>query len=368
MALRSGGSCDVLLLGTSPIMMIKALHFRHQGARVVVLERESRLGGSWYTRDLWGYKNVEFSVHELLERPHVYRFFEECLGLEMVPSPQANGRWGTRRFGIATYRLFVLLRVLVQHARAGMWDELLRFRQELARKLRYARVTTRYPAGGAVPMLQRLHDLLGEAGVPIELGVAALGVELDADRRGGVCRTSEGDLRFGQVVFGQSAHCPVSIAGEPFPFEAQTKLVTSLLLHVEGEVLDSGPLYTFDDPLVRRFRSVGGFQDPPLPPGQAFLALSTSDPRYTRPEAAADTAAAGLTRLVELGIVAPGARLIAHHMENYPLTKISRGERARMERALAPAVLMMPTWDLSECLETMLHDPRTLSLPRRWRR
>lgn len=348
-------------------MMIKALHFRHQGARVAILERESRLGGSWYTRDLWGYKNVEFSVHELLERPRVYCFFEECLGLEMVPSPQANGRWGSLRFPIATYRVLALLRVLVQHARAGAWAELFRFRQELGRKLRYARVATRYPVGGAVPMLQRLHDLLGEAGVPIELGVTARRVDLDADRRGGVCRTSEGDLRFGQVVFGQSAHCPVTLGGEPFPFEAPTKLVTSLLLHVEGEAIESGPLYTFADPLVRRFRSVGGFLDPPLPPGQLFLALSTSAARYARPEAAAETAAAGLARLIELGIVAPGARLIAHHMENYPLSKIPRGERERMERALAPAVLMMPTWDLSECLETMLHDPATLSLPRRFR-
>lgn len=188
MALRSDRSCDVLLLGTSPIMMIKALHFHHQGARVAVLERESHIGASWYTRDLWGHKNVEFSVHELLERPGVYRFFEECLGLEMVPSSKANGRWRTRRFGIATYRLLALLRVLVSHARAGQWAELLRFRDELWRKLRYARVTTRYPAGGAVPMLQRLYDLLGQAGVPVELGVTARGVDLDADLRGGVCR------------------------------------------------------------------------------------------------------------------------------------------------------------------------------------
>jgi len=367
MGVETPGSGRVILLGTSPIMMIKALHLHHRGAQVTLLERESHIGGSWYTRDLCGHKQVEFSVHELLERPRVYRFMEECLGLELGTSPEAHGRWGSRRFDIATYRLMVVLRQLLRLARAGDFAEAYRYRAELVRKLRYALVTTRYPVGGAVVMLQRLYDLLGQAGAPIRLGVTAESVDLQADRQGGVVHTSDGDLPFDQIVFGQSAHCPVAIDGVPFRFDAEERLVTTLLLHVEGEVLEDGPLYTWDDPIVRRYRNVGRFLDPPLPAGRALLGLSTRADRHRQREHLDETAPAALERMTQLGLVAPGTRLVDRYLESYRLIKIPRAELERMERALRPGVLPMSTWDLSECLDSMLQDPESLSLPRRAR-
>jgi hypothetical protein len=354
---------DVVLLGTSPLMMIQALHFHHQGRRVALLERADRIGGSWYTRDLWQFKNVEFSVHELLCRPRAYRLLRESLGLELVPERGAYGLWGPRRIPLSRYRLVARVRSIGPHVRARSWMDLWDKREEAWRDLRFAGMAPQYLAGGARVLLQRLLDMLGRAGVPILRGTTAREVDLDADLAAGVCRTSAGDLRFSRFVIGQSAHCPIKIAGVPFAFETRLRGPTTIFLHVQGEGLELAPFMTHDDPRVRRFRSIGSFVDPPLPEGQLMLALASRASEYSREDAAESTAHALLERLISLGAIAPGAKLLNFHFENYVLDQIAKTEIRRMAKRLVPAVLAMETWDLAECLETRARDPRVLSLP-----
>jgi hypothetical protein len=353
----------VLLLGTSPLMMIQALHFHHQGRRVALLERQSHVGGSWYTRDLWGLKNLEFSVHELLGRPRAYRFVRESLGLELAAEADAYGRWNERRLLLPRYRLTVRARSLPQYLREGRWRELWNQREETWRDLRFAGVLPHYPVGGAKNLLARLRDMLGRAGVPIYFGTTAREVDLAADLRGGVCRTAEREIRFSRFVMGQSAHCPIQIDGAPFAFDTVPRSVTTMSLHVEGEGLDLPPFMTWRDHGLRRFRDISPFVDPPLPAGQLMLALALRPSAFAGRGAPEPTGQVLLDMLIALGVVAPGARLLNHHLESYALDQIGKTEIRRIARRLAPAVLAMETWDLAECLETRLRDPRVLSLP-----
>jgi phytoene dehydrogenase-like protein len=84
---------DAVLIGTSPLMLIRAAMLARKGDRVVLLERASLPGGSWRTIEVLGFQNVEVGVHLLENRPNLYGFLAEELQVELrsVPSKENFG-------------------------------------------------------------------------------------------------------------------------------------------------------------------------------------------------------------------------------------------------------------------------------------
>lgn len=67
---------DTIFLGSSPVQMM-AHNKSCQNGTSLLIEQKSKLGGAWYTSELWGIKNMEMGCHILKNIPEGLRIMKE---------------------------------------------------------------------------------------------------------------------------------------------------------------------------------------------------------------------------------------------------------------------------------------------------
>ena len=347
---------EVVLVGTSPLMMIRALDQHARGRRVTVVQRDHHFGGAWYTQDVWSWKSLEMGSHVVRNRPEAYRFFEDVLGIELSPPEGLEfGFVGGRRFALPQYRMKNALKSLWGDARKLRFGALGGSLPGTLRIARSLRIPFQYPLQGCVAIVERLAAMLRDTGIDVRCGVEVKEIEVAEDRRGGVCHTSDGPLRFEQVVIGQNAHCPLRVGNEPFPVEVRTKHTSNVLLHLSGRRLQRFMYFELRaDRLLRRVRNIGVYLKPPIEEPEMVVVAHLNRKAYEAADSDEACAAAVVERLVELGVVEASTRLVDFEFDHMQMNKIENAEMARIAAALSPAVVPMRTWDLGEELTTML--------------
>jgi pyruvate/2-oxoglutarate dehydrogenase complex dihydrolipoamide dehydrogenase (E3) component len=45
---------DIIIIGTSPIMLIEALFHDAQGKSVAIFDERAHFGGAWYSKEMFG--------------------------------------------------------------------------------------------------------------------------------------------------------------------------------------------------------------------------------------------------------------------------------------------------------------------------
>lgn len=68
---------DFIIVGSSPLNLIYAMDQKRQNKSVLVIDDKEVLGGAWYTKDLWGYSNLEVGCHTLKNKSKGYRVLKE---------------------------------------------------------------------------------------------------------------------------------------------------------------------------------------------------------------------------------------------------------------------------------------------------
>jgi phytoene dehydrogenase-like protein len=76
---------DVLVVGSSPLLLIEALYLAHTGRRVTIAEQRTRFGGAWSTRPLWEFESVEIACHYVERGRRGYAILRDALGIELEP-------------------------------------------------------------------------------------------------------------------------------------------------------------------------------------------------------------------------------------------------------------------------------------------
>ena len=90
---------DHIIVGSSPVCMLKAIKLRQKGKKVCIIDSSDRLGGAWKTLapDESGIGNVEIGCHIFEKDKKVFRFFENELNLKLVKlDPQPKITYGKR--------------------------------------------------------------------------------------------------------------------------------------------------------------------------------------------------------------------------------------------------------------------------------
>lgn len=63
---------DNIIVGSSPLNLIVALQKLSNNEKVLLIEENEKLGGAWYTKSIWGYKNMEVGCHILKNKVSGY--------------------------------------------------------------------------------------------------------------------------------------------------------------------------------------------------------------------------------------------------------------------------------------------------------
>ena len=74
---------DSIIIGSSPVAITESIHLAATGKRVLVIEKNNRLGGAWSSFDLGSYKNIEYGPHTIKPRPGLYKLLR-ALGIKLI--------------------------------------------------------------------------------------------------------------------------------------------------------------------------------------------------------------------------------------------------------------------------------------------
>jgi hypothetical protein len=324
-------------------MLLHGLALAEAGRRVILVDAADRIGGSWKTRELFGYRNVEVGVHLIENRPHSNSAFRKALGAGGMGA--ASGDFGLingRRLPMRAARILLYGLVAAKSALKGRREKTLHSLRNLALATRFAHLQLTYPAGGAAGAFATLATRLRAAGADIRLGCQIDRIEVVPG--GVVAHAGYGRLEARALVMSSRAHAPIS-GLEPLWEDCQRVTTYSYVLRIAGAPPNfSGYVEVIGDRLLKRVRNVGGFARPAVPEGEALLTVQLRG-------APADERSAGrsiLTRLGDLGLIEPGAVLLDIAADFVELRTLPAASLARIEATHPGRVTVLRTVDLGD--------------------
>jgi SAM-dependent methyltransferase len=347
-----GSHYDRVIVGSSPISLMEAIHLAHEGRSVLIAERSEWPGGAWATFDWEGWSDVERGCHVIYRSRSVYELLRKygCDLRCMTPQP-----------------IYVLGRLRVPHAvpvpemvRCLKWPGLDAV-VELARatgsnglqSLRGHRFM--YPRGGCGELMRQLMAVAHRAGVHLSLGaevasidvrgpseplqVSLSGRPLDADSVSITPGTLIADLRVGGAR--------LRVTEKQYDF-----VQVHLLLHAAAPVTVSYA-YTVAHPLLLRVSDLTGYCRGPRTSSLTVLCAQIRRPRPS-PQREPDVAAEVLDALKRLGFVSSAASLAHHRWDVYRVAAFWRDELNDIEQTLGPRVKVLRTGNLALNMEMYL--------------
>jgi hypothetical protein len=230
------GAYDVVVVGSSPLLLIEALYLERQGKRVAILEGRDRLGGAWYTIPLFGLDGVEVGCHYVERAREGYAFLEDDLGVPLEPH-SVKAVWfhdhPEREGGIVKRALW--WRLLSD----DVWGVIKGIdRRDPAKCLRALRrmlvsPAYRYPVGGARALVDRLADLVAESSIDLRMETPVDGFEFESDGAPVRCLVEEREILTDRVVIGQ--HSVPWLVGCDSPGASEPRFAMHALLRITGE-------------------------------------------------------------------------------------------------------------------------------------
>ena len=80
---------SVVILGTSPVLLMEGLFRARAGQQVVFVEANADIGGAWALTQAMGLSDVEAACHLIVNYRNVYKFMVDDCGIPMeVVAPQ----------------------------------------------------------------------------------------------------------------------------------------------------------------------------------------------------------------------------------------------------------------------------------------
>ncbi|MDZ4371006.1 MAG: FAD-dependent oxidoreductase [Phenylobacterium sp.] len=314
---------DALLIGASPIMLMRGVILASRGAKVVLLERSDQPGGAWATPPLLGFDRVEAGVHLLEARPAFYSALEQTGG--MVLATAELGRdfalLRGRRVSLSGARAGFHAAVAAKALLRGERDKATRIGVSALRAARQAGRPFRYPLGGAWDLTDGLLGQLRDLGAEVRFGAEVRGIGLKPSAGQVECETTIGTFRPGQVTVSSRAHAPLFIDGVRQAPETEPTTCHSVVLHVVDHAPGAfGYVEVLGDPVIKRVRDVSLFAAPSVPAGQALICLQL---REALPADGLTLAGECRDNLVRLGLLSAGATVIAAARHDYGFVTIT---------------------------------------------
>lgn len=217
---------DDLIVGSSPVSLLEAVHLADTGKRVALLERQPSLGGAWRVHDCLGFDDVEISPHLFMPDPVAYQIIEQVFDIELeVMDPVPVYRYWSddlfrQEYPIAD-RLGEQLRDDVQAARESRRHRyLLPVEVAVAAKKLSRRRSepVRYPKGGLTTLLERAVQVLEDRGVTVLTGVEVREIAWSSADARFTVTTSAGELGAGCIAVPRVFDVDrFSVDGRPVP-------------------------------------------------------------------------------------------------------------------------------------------------------
>jgi hypothetical protein len=353
-----GGLIDLIGIGTSPLMLIHALHAAQDGARVVLIDAAPGVGGAWRTVDLFGYRNLEPAVHLLENRPGIAQVLEAASGIA-VPADTAGlnfGLWRGRPIAMGPARVMLHGLVGLRAALHGNGEKAARMAISARRAMGNLQTPFVYPQGGMGRVITAMARRLTDGGGTILLGQP---VESIAVSNPHVTVTlSDRSLACRRLVFSSRGHAPILPLPGGTPPQMTTDRIRNAVLQFTGEWMrPTGYVEVFGDPMVKRLRNTGSIAslDPnatfaTAPAQVASVQLRSGKAGLDENLTGSDLARALLDRLIHLRLIRPGAEPIDAQVFMNIMTTADRHACEALQNTYPDQLQFIQSTDFAEAL------------------
>jgi hypothetical protein len=348
---------DVLVVGSSPLLLIEALYLAHTGRRVTIAEQSARFGGAWSTRPLWEFESVEIACHYVERGRRGYALLRDGLGIELEPrsvkavwlnaDASPRGKPYLRTFAVWLLRKALWGRFLSDDA----WGVI----KSLGRKdpFKFGRAVRRmlvqppylYPVKGSKALVDALVRLVRSSPIVLMNNARVEEVVLGENGRPSRCCINGRTCSMNTLVLGQHVYARLPMA-EAAATEPEAQYEINVLLRVAGaKAVPFDYIEIHRNDLVNRVADVSAFAHPPASAAQRSSDLLICC-NLTRPGDKESTVVATnlFTHLIEVGLLARGSELLDSHVERYPTPLRTAFEST-------DAVRVLRTYDLGVELE-----------------
>lgn len=344
---------DAVLLGTSPIVLSRAVALCRDGVRPVVLERAARPGGAWTWDSIGVHDDAETGVHLVENRRGVQRALGS-LSIELEPEGTLGfGRVGSFRVPLHAARLICFAGVAARDLVRRDWDRLRVSGRSVVRCCMSTGNGYRYPRGGAPALVRALLRELARHQVEPRFGIEVREAVFPDGARGCTLRTNAGELHARRLEITSRAHCPLRINDGPWLPATRRSVVDCTLLRIRAagparfryiEFVGAAPL--------RRARDLTDFVSPGCGPDERVVCLEWR--RTTHVEARARLAAEAARSLVESGLLGDDGAVLDARWTRFVNETIGATELRRLEHRLGNRIRALRSTDFGEDLQAAL--------------
>lgn len=77
---------DYVIVGSSPLAILQASHYKFRKNKILVIDKNSFIGGAWASIKIFGFTNVENAIHYFLPSNFAIKFLKNYLHLSIIQS------------------------------------------------------------------------------------------------------------------------------------------------------------------------------------------------------------------------------------------------------------------------------------------
>jgi len=325
---------DLVVVSSSPAMILEAVKYKNQGLSVAVFDDRERIGGAWYVKDLFGYKNVEVGCHFIYNNNDVYDFLDELDSFKlekMDPQPsiiisgikdkkgKEGGKWANFKF--AMKRFFFKdkklscrqMQVITGIREMFQQKSPKRFFQGLKRFFKYT--PYKYFKKGCGEFMENISRIVDSAGLDMYFNSRVTDVDIEPGV-GGSIELNGSLFKFKKILLSKHVKFDSLNINEKVEYERTPWRKKHFVLNIEGSF---GRKFSYvdmvNDPVLKRVSNVGVYCDG-IDDKHVLICCDTTD-EIDAEHSNEEIKDIIFDRLLELGFVNPGGKLKDYFVEKF---------------------------------------------------
>jgi len=358
---------DVLLVGTSPLVVLEALYQKRLGHKVELIDKSEYFGGAWLNKPIFGYQGIEVGCHYMSRSPIAYQFLQNYLSIKF--------EIGNRTFLDMTSRnlfekkeLSYFEKILIPHQYFKLHGtkkrQLFKF---LKHSFNFDFSNTRkawnslidfkslyYPSKGSPILLNKLQDKLAEASIDIHRQKIK---QVNIQNNQVYCTLNNGQIwQTKTLILGQNTDLDIMVEGEKLPINRVHRHFVHVVLLVKGRKLKdfftiqkkSNSLYVMEHKdFILRISDVGKFCREFQEKDKLLLCLQLTPEAFEVIQDYQDC----MRWLHKLGLINKEAKVLNYHVENYQSSWIGKKDYTQIKNLFPKSIKILETKDLSFGIE-----------------
>ncbi|MES2413935.1 MAG: hypothetical protein V4614_09050 [Pseudomonadota bacterium] len=254
---------DMIFVGTSMICVLEAVYQSLSGKSVLMLDRQSGMGGAWRSLEIFGLHDVENAIHYFLPDPFAFDFMKDVLKWDVAavlrkyrvfPLPM-RGCWRVP-YDDAFGRLVGSIKEGALRGKARDFPALLR--RAIMDFLFKSRPTSYYVGGGAPEMLRKVDLILRASDVEVRYSTSIDRIYIDCNAQAVEVLVGEERIFASTIFLTHGSRIP-NLTGSSGPFLIDEKLHLRPAVHMLIRDNSPSPMYEcifVADPLIKYVHDV----------------------------------------------------------------------------------------------------------------